>query len=265
MTDPRRLRFAVCDDENQYTGLIETMLAAVGHEVIGVATSAAAAVALVDAARPDVVILDLSMDFNSDFDVLATAVELGIKVVVFSQRADEAILSRYAVRPTVVYKPDLVELERIVRRLGPDERVTSSEQDRRNRPSRSAEGPEPTGPTDSQAFYEALNAAAAGDALVAIELGGQDDLVAAADAAVHVRSILRSTDRLLQSPRSLRVFLPAGGGDAIASFLARLQEDRALPDGTVVRQVVVASEESPMDAFERLKGVVPSPLPPRSL
>ena len=259
----------VCDDEHQYSSLVEHLLSELGHEVVGVATKAADASALIGAARPDVVILDLSTDFNSDFDVVAAAATIGAAVVIFSQRVDELRLSHYEVHPTVVYKPDLVELERVIRQLGDEVRggeVHRDEDapDRRARPMRESAGPEPTSVTDSRAFYEALNEAAEGDALLSIELGDHGGPEALPETAERVMTVMRAADRLLMSPSFIRVFLPAGGADAVASFFARAREERVLPDGAVVRVVVLASGESPMDAFDRLKRTPPSPLPPGS-
>lgn len=253
----------VCDDDQLYTSLIERMLADLGHQVVGIASTAADGAALVETARPDLVILDLSMDFNSDFDIVASALAVGATALIFSQRADDALLSRYAIRPTVVYKPDLTELEHVVTRVAMEQDRGVGGQDRRARPASIATGAEPTSVADAQAFYGALNGATSGDALLSIELPettGQAD--EASDVAMRVRVLLRSADRLVASATSVRVLLP-NGGDAVASLLARLGDGGALPSGATVRAVTIDPDELPNDAFERLKAAEPSAWPPQ--
>ena len=86
------------------------------------------------------------------------------------QTADEVIVRQYAIRPTVVFKPDLQGLERVIRRLEVDGHQQVVEHDRREHAGRVLAGREPTGVSDAQSFYEALNEAVAGDALVSIEV-----------------------------------------------------------------------------------------------
>ena len=117
----------------------------------------------------------------------------------------------------------------------------------------------PTSVADSQAFFEALNEAAEGDALVSVELGEHRPGEAPTDLADRLRASLRAEDRLLLSLSSIRFFLPAGGTDAIASLAARALDETVLPPGAVIRSVVIAVGESPMDAFDRLRKAPPSP------
>lgn len=258
------MRFVLCDDDRVFTSIIEAMLTDLGHGVVGVGTTTADSVALVRAARPDVVILDLSLGFNTDFDIVVAAAAVGATPIVFTHNADEAILRQYAVRPRVVFKPDLTELERVVERIGVDTEHHVVERDRRERPGRAASGPVPTNISDAQAFYEALNDATAGDSLVAIAL--PKDAGAAEgvpETANRVREVLRQTDRLLASSAAVRVFLPAGGDVGAASFRTRLGEVDALPAGATIRSVVVAPGESSADAFDRLKAVEPEPYGPK--
>ncbi len=252
------MRFVLCDDDRLYTGIIEVMLSNLCHEVVGVAQTAADATALVGAARPDVVIVDLSVGFYGDFNVLEAALNVGATPIVFSQHADHAILSKYNPRPAVIYKPDLTTLEQVVGRLGLPSVQEVAQPDRRRRPVRSASGPVPTTISDPQSFYGALEEASPGDALVAIALPEPDGAVEQASVvAVRVRAILRSTDRILMSPRMIRVFLAGGEGDGVDSFRLRLVEAQAFPPGAALTSVVIASDESPADAFERLKAAPP--------
>jgi hypothetical protein len=252
------MRFALCDGDRAYTDMIETMLNELAHDVIGLATTTADSVALLEAARPEVVIVDVSLGFNSDYDVVGAAASVGATAIVFSQRADDSMLGRYEVRPTVVYKPDLTKLELVVGRLGFDANQQAAEQERRTRPGRAAAGPAPTSLGDAQAFYVALDEASAGDALISIGLGDHHSGTRmASDAATRVGAVLRSTDRLLMSPTGMRVFLPAGGAHGVASLHTRLVEADALPADATIRSVVIEPDESPSEAFDRLKSASP--------
>lgn len=262
MNDAGRLRCVLCDDDQLYTSLIERMLGDLGHEVVGVAATAADGTALLETAHPDLVILDLSMDFNSDFDIVASTLAVGATALIFSKGADDASLSRYAIRPTVVYKPDLTELEHAVTRVARDRGREVGDQDRRARPASAASGAEPTSVADAQAFYGSLNDAAAGDALLSIELPETTrQAEEASDVAMRVRVLLRTADRLVASATSVRVLLP-NGGEALATILARLGDGGALPGGAIVRAVTIVPDELPNDAFERLKAAEPSAWPP---
>ncbi len=248
----------LCDDDRLYTEMVEVMLNNLGHEVVGVARTLADSTALVATARPDGVILDLSLGFNSDFDVIETAATVGATSIVFSSLADDAILRKYTVQPMVVHKPDLTTLERVVGRLELLGERRVADQDRRRRAGRAASGPEPTTISDPQAFYGALHDASAGDVLVALRLSdpggtGED----AAVTAVRIRAVIRSTDRILMSPKVIRVYLAGAEGDGVESFLARLEEAQAVPLGATLTSVVIMHGETPTDAFERLKAVGP--------
>jgi len=242
------MRFVLCDDDDLVRSAVEGMVDDLGHEVVGVAVATAPAVHLIEAARPEVVILDLSLGYNTDFDVIEAALGVGATPIVFSQNADDAVLARYESRPLVVFKPDLPALERVVARLALDHIAGVVEEDRRRRPAAAPEGPEPTSVEDAQAFYVALNAANEGDVLLSIELPADG-----IDVAQQVKAIMRGSDRLLASSSSVRVYLPGGEEAAVGSFVARLRAVAPLPEGTRVRSVVIAPGEAPADAFDRLK------------
>ncbi|HUS60756.1 MAG TPA: hypothetical protein VMY34_01080 [Acidimicrobiales bacterium] len=251
------MRFALCDDDQLYTRMIELMLSDLGHEVVGVATATHEAVALIETGRPDVVIVDPSMGFNTDFDVIAATGAVGARTIVFSQNAYESILSRYEVAPTVVFKPDLTELEHVVRQLGIERgEALSIASERRQRPTQEARGRVPTSLSDAQAFYEALNEATAGDVLMSMELSDEDPAMRdTSTIATRVRQIIRDADRLLASPWSVRIYLPGADEMGAASLVDRLQEGRAIPDDAVVRWITLGVDESPTAAFDRLRAM----------
>ena len=64
--------------------------------------------------------LDLSLGYNTDFDIIEAAISVGARAIVFTQNADAEILGKYSVAPAVVIKPDLEALEQVLRRLGRD-------------------------------------------------------------------------------------------------------------------------------------------------
>lgn len=251
------MRFALCDDDQLYTRMIELMLADLGHEVVGVATATPESVSLIETGRPDVVIVDPSMGFNTDFDVIAATGAVGARTIVFSQNAYESIISQYELPPTVVFKPDLTELERVVRDLGIERgEALSIASERRQRPVHEAHGRVPTSVSDAQAFYEALNEAAAGDVLMSVELSAEDPNLRDTSAiATRVRQIIRSADRLLASPWSVRIFLPGADDIGVTSLARRLQEGRAVPDDAILRSITLAPDETPTEAFDRLKAM----------
>lgn len=246
------MRFVLIDEDRLITSMIEGMLQDLGHEVLGVVDTTAAAVHLIHATKPDVVILDLSLGYNTDFDAVGAAEDVGARTIIFSYNADDAVLARYRIRPMVVFKPDLSELERVVGRLAVDPSARVVDQDRRARPSRPASGPTPTSLADAQAFYEAVNAAVEGDALVSIDL--PDDVGPdGTTVAVRVAEVLRDTDRLLASGAAVRLYLPAAEEAGIASLFQRLEAAHALPESATSRSVLVRAGEDPSVAFDRLR------------
>lgn len=242
------MRIVLCDEGGLLRESVEALIPKVGHEIAGVADTTALGVNLVAAARPDAVVFDMALGYNTDFDVIEAALDVGAKVVVFSYNADDAVLAGYPVRPVVVHKPDLVALEVVLRRLGVDAEHRVVEHERRARPPRELSVPVPTGVVDAAAFYEALNEARPGDGLVSIDIP-----VEAAPVAERMLDVLRHTDRVLATSHTLRVFLVGGGAIGVASFVSRLGDAGVLPQGVTIRSVIVAEDESPLDAFERLK------------
>lgn len=245
-------RFVLCDEDEIYTTVIGSLLAERGLELVGVASTTPDAVALVEAARPDAVIVDFLLGYNSDFDIVATAIEVGAAVIVFSRSADEALLATYAVHPIVVYKPDLTELGAVIDRLGETHAEATAPEDRRRRPTRSV-GPEPTSLSDAHAFYVALEEATTGDALIAVELGSHLPDEQVVHLAEHVRAGLRDTDRLLVTRSLLRIFVPTADSDGVPALLTRLRDAGALSQGATTKWVALQADETGADAFERLK------------
>jgi hypothetical protein len=210
----------------------------------------------VTAAKPDAVIVDLSLGYNTDFDIVDAAMAVGARVVIFSHNADHKVLDRYAPRPIVVRKPDFQELEHLIEEGLPpvEEEPAPGSADRRRRPARVAIGPEPTGVGDAQAFYEALGNAVEGDAVLSVEPRDDVERGLEADDAVTIAGLVRHTDRVLAAARAVKVLIPGGGEDAAAAFEVRLGEHESeLGASVMVRSVVLGADESGADAFARLK------------
>jgi CheY-like chemotaxis protein len=243
------VQIVVCDNDVFLREMVESLVRTTGHEVLGVADTTADAVGLIEAGHPDAVVVDLSLGYNTDFDVIAAANAVGARAIVFTHNADAELLSRYEIAPAVVPKPDLVALEDLFHRLGVDEQDHAREQDRRARPARAAEGPAPTGVSDAQAFFEAVNGARAEDALVSIDVP-----LGAEAVADEVGRRLRDGDRvLIVPPRAVRVFLPAGGDEGLSSVLERIRGIHVVTSDCLVASVIVREGEHGADAFERLR------------
>jgi len=240
----------VCDDDVFMREMVESLVRTTGHELLGIADATPAAVGLIEAGRPDAVVFDIALGYNTDFDIMEAAISVGARPIVYAHGADAELLGEYSVAPTVVLKPDLEALEQVLRRLGRDDDSGEvREQDRRQRPAVVPEGPAPVGTSDAQAFFEAVNGARAGDALV-----GFDVPVGAEALADEVGRHLRDTDRvLLMPPRAVRAYLPGGGEEGVASMLARIREVHGVTSDCQVASVIVRAGEHGADAFERLK------------
>src|SRR5258708_15588281 len=95
-------------------------IASHGHEVVGIADTPTSAVGLVQAGRPDVLVVDPSVGCNWDFDVIDAAIDIGAKVIAFSRSGDAPASGRYVPEPAFVIKPDLLELEKMIERVRHD-------------------------------------------------------------------------------------------------------------------------------------------------
>jgi CheY-like chemotaxis protein len=248
------MRIVLCDGDDLLRSMVEVMVERTGHDLVGVADTAADAVGLLQMAKPDAAIIDLALGVNADFDIVETALSVGAQVIVFSRTAYAEMLDRYPERPVVVPKPDLDALEHALQHLGDPSPPPPPVVDRRRRPGRDPIGPSPTGVSDAQAFYEALNGAVEGDGLLWIDLTqiGTGSL-AATELAERVMGVMRGADRILASPEAIRVFLLGSAEEGITAFCRRLADAGVLAAEAPMRSVVVGADEAPSDAFDRLK------------
>ena len=250
------MKFVLCDDDALMRNMVETLIERQNHELIAAVDNTADATDLIVKHRPDAVVVDLSLGYNTDFDIVDVATAVGSQVIVFSHNADHSILARFTPTPVTVPKPDFVELEEVLGRVRPNEGPTGGAQvqERRRHPERVSIGPVPTGLADAQAFYEALSNAVADDVLLSVEPAAPGALVVEADAAV-VSRLVRATDRVLFAGTSIKLYLADGGTDGTTAFLTRLREVAPiLADQVRVRSVRIGDGELSSDAFDRLKG-----------
>ena len=249
------MKFVLCDDDALMRNMVETLIQRQGHDLIAAVVNTADATDLIVKHRPDAVIVDLSLGYNTDFDIVDVATAVGSQVIVFSHNADHSILSRFTPAPITVAKPDFVELEEVLGRVRPNQGPSggAAVQERRRHPDRVSIGPVPTGLADAQAFYEALSNAMADDVLLSVEPAAPGALVVESDAAV-VSRLVRATDRVLFAGTSIKLYLADGGTDGTGAFLARLREVAPiLADQVRVRAVTIGDGELSSDAFDRLK------------
>jgi CheY-like chemotaxis protein len=250
------VRFVLCDDDALMRSMIETLVERQGHDVIGAADNTSAATELIVHGRPDAVIVDLSLGYNTDFDILDVAKAIGAQVIVFSHNAAYDIVERYEPHPTIVTKPDLVDLEDAIIRAGDAAPGSAVPAERRVRPGRSAVGPRPTSVGDAQAFYEAVANAEKDDVLASVEPVPGLDAGLDNDDASRIAAIVRETDRVLAAGSTVKVFLAGGEAIGLAAFLCRLRDEApSLADSVKVRSVLICNGESSADAFDRLKHV----------
>ena len=73
------MRVVVCDEDALMRDMVEAVVASTGHEVAGIADTTVAAVGLIESALPDAVILDLSLGYNTDFDIIDSAIGVGAR------------------------------------------------------------------------------------------------------------------------------------------------------------------------------------------
>jgi chemotaxis response regulator CheB len=243
------MRIVVCDEDALSRDIVQGAIVRAGHEVAGLADSTSAALGLIETARPDVVVLDMWLGFDSDFDIIQSAIDVGARPIVFSHHGDAEMLATYSVQPAFAPKPDLSALEQVLSRLDVDEqdhRVVA--QERRSRPVRAASGPRSNGLDDAHAFFEAISEATGGDGLITIDLRhGADTL------ARDVVKLLRDGDRILLLPTAVRLYLPGGGNEGVRSVLERVAAHSVATSEGTAAAVVVAPGEHGADAFGRLK------------
>lgn len=236
------MRFVICDKDEMVVEILNAALSIDGHELVGVAGTTTAAVALLERTRPDVAVIDTEVGSDSDVDVIDAAIGAGARVVVFSRDEMHVEDGRYETKLAVVRKPDITALEAAVEGL-----VQSyPEVDRRRWPTRRIVS---AGPSDASAFYAAVAEAVEGDAFVSVSPRVDP---------IHtwvgrLRMALRETDLVLMSSSAVLLFMPASGEEGVVALHERLSNDTTASNDGVIQAVVLDAGESAADAFARLK------------
>src|SRR3954470_7659644 len=225
------------------------------HEVVGEAETAGDSKALVTTAQPDLVVLDLSLRQGSGAEVGRMASAHGSHVIIFSAFLDSISDTDFAA--AVIAKPDFFALEAAVDAL--TARNSTGDHWDRGQPDRrtgSVTGRElPPAPIDStDAFYQALDRATAGDSLVLIDVpSGTADAEAL---AIVARGVIRPHDHLMLRGEQVALLLVAGTPDASAVVTSRLASATAeAPYGGswTWRARVLEPDESPAEAYQQMR------------
>jgi DNA-binding NarL/FixJ family response regulator len=235
------MRFVICDDDQMVAEVLDAALTAEGHELVGVAGTTQAAVELLEHSRPELAVIEPSVGCNASFDAIDAALSVGTKVVLFGHE-ELLVHGRYRPAPRMVLKPNISRLEEVIDGLT----KTYPEIERRQSPTRRFAS---AGPSDAAAFYAAVNEAAAGDAFVSVSPTFDD----ADDWVARVVVALRETDLVLRSSSAVLVFMPGSGEAGVHALHERLIADAGKSNDGLMQAVVLEADESPTDAFARLK------------
>lgn len=98
MAQPDGLRLVIVENDELLRTLMEEMVASLGHEVVGHANNAFAAVAEVEEKHPDTVLMDIKLDGAGDGIDAAFAIKnrMGIRSLFITATADRATRERSA-------------------------------------------------------------------------------------------------------------------------------------------------------------------------
>src|SRR5713101_10043957 len=157
------MRIVICEDDPFVRSVMHDLAEQHGHEVIAETDNALEVVQLADRFKPDLVVLDLAVQWGSGRAALAELVTARHCVVVFSAFGDSIAADFLDV--VIVDKPDFEALVAAIQRV-----AASGRDDRREQSPHSV--PLPRRPSDaddpSTTFYAALGTAEPGDALLAV-------------------------------------------------------------------------------------------------
>ena len=249
------MRVLLCDDDAHLRVVLRGIMRDRGHEIVGEAETAGDSKGLVTTAKPDLVLIDLSLHQGSGAEVGRMAAAHGCRVIVFSAFLDSISDTTFA--DAVIAKPDFHALEAAIDALSM--RTSSGDQWDRGQPDRrsvSVSGREmphsPIDPTD--AFYQALDGASAGDTLVLIDVpSGPADAEAL---AVVARGVIRPHDHLMLRGAQVALLLVASTPDAATAVTARLSKataDTGYGEGWTWRSRLLTADESPAEVYQQLR------------
>ena len=114
-------RCLIVDDNTRFLDAARSTLERQGVQVVGTATTTAEALQRVEALRPDVVLVDISLGEESGFELARRLVDdLRTRVVLISTRAEEDYASLIAATPAVGFIPkSRLSVEAVRELVGP--------------------------------------------------------------------------------------------------------------------------------------------------
>jgi CheY-like chemotaxis protein len=107
-------RIMVVEDEALIAALVDEWLGELGYTMVGPARSVAAAMALLEDAPPDGVILDVSLGNETSYAVADKLTAMGVPFAFSTGHPDNDLLPRYRGRLTLSKPFDFDDLERVV-------------------------------------------------------------------------------------------------------------------------------------------------------
>ena len=271
----------VCDDDRVLRKAISGLCEQAGLEVVAETDSGSDLLELVRRFAIDVVVLDLSLSEGSGEIALKAMVQMTPPptVVIFSAYADEADRLLDIGAHAVIEKPALVRLGEVIDRLGQPDHDGGGARSRERRASKRhvAPAPEiwrsPSGVSSVADLPATLQATAAGDALLLVNVGGLTAIEAAAGPALaadcalavgrRLRETLRVQDVVHESPERHGFVAVLRGGDQRASMatwdrLCGLVADDDLP-GRLTGSCTRIGGDGGEEALARLLRATPSP------
>lgn len=253
------MRVIICDDDAHLRTVLRSVVTDRGHEVVGEAETAADAYDVIARTKPDAAIVDLALRVGSGREVARRAAERGCRVIVFSSFLDDVDPKTLGV--IGVAKPDFAALESALdalsARTDDEGGWRKGHADRRANPS-SPDRMMPASPVeDPSDFYQALGDARAGDCIMFIDVV-PDGPETTTSFAVTVRAVIRAHDHLMQKGDQLAVLLIDAKPEAAEAVVSRLRRTSASVAQTAAwtwRHAVIGGDESPSDAFQRLRSM----------
>ena len=240
-----RLRAVVCDDDAVVRSVVGDLIEERGGEVIADTERSADAIVLADRFTPNAVVLDLGLGVGSGMDVLHHFAGRGDAPAIVVFTAFDGIVDHPAVSK-VIRKPEFGQLGRALDGIT-QLRVQRSDRRRSTRPLPTPVDRDAVGIDDTAAFYQLLVEAQPDDALIAVSTEGLDPM----DAALAVRRVLRTDDRLTQRRGWLVALLVGGGAVGPGAVAQRLTGE--IPD-VGERFRAAAAGDAPAEAFVDLTG-----------
>ena len=246
------IRALVCDDDHTNRTVITDLLEERGVQVLAETDRASDAIELLDRFGPDLVVCDMALAAGTGMDVIEHLGETGARcrVVVFTAFEDMTHPVAGVAVHTVV-KPDFAHLERAL-----DDAIAAAGEDGegadRRRPVRPVAPPSmrsATGLDDAAEFYRELSEASAGDVLLAVAIGGADD-IQLGDA---LRTAIRAQDLLIRRHEQYVMLLIGGGDDAAESVLRRVRAITGSTPADARWRVIDPATNPPLETLLQLQ------------